>query len=229
MLVAGFPTGTFQANCYVLAPGRGAGCVIVDPGGGAAEPLDRALGEHALTPTAILATHGHPDHVHAAAGLARVHGVPVWIRPEDRPLLTDPRAGVDTEQLPGAESALLAGTWTEPDRVEELGVDPVETAGLRIDVLHTPGHTPGSVVFHLTTGEGGRIALTGDTLLPGTAGRTDLPGGDGQALRRSLDLLADTLAGDTVLLPGHGPSTTMERERASNPFLGNTNREKEPR
>ncbi|OLT42456.1 hypothetical protein BJF85_22765 [Saccharomonospora sp. CUA-673] len=196
MLVVGFPAGTFRTNCYVLAPRPGAGCVIVDPGQDVAEPLERALTDHALTPAAVLATHGHPDHVAGIADLARAHDVPVRIRPEDRPMLD-----------------------SVPESVVELGDEPVEAAGLTIDVLHTPGHTPGSAVFRLETEEGGRIALTGDTLFAGSAGRTDGPTGDADALRSSLALLARVLDDDTVLLPGHGPSTTMERERTANPFL----------
>lgn len=220
MLVAGFPAGTFQANCYLLAPGPDRACVIVDPGEDAGAPLDRVVSEHRLTPAAILATHGHPDHVHAAAETARAYDLPVWIRPEDRRLLSRPWLGLNDELAAG----LGHRPWPEPDAVRELGADgdpePVlELAGLRIEALHTPGHTAGSTVFRLATGEGGQIALTGDTLLPGSAGRTDLPGGDPTALRRSLARLTATLPDDTVLLPGHGPSTTMGQEKTSNPWL----------
>lgn len=220
MLVAGFPAGAFQANCYLLAPGPDRACVIVDPGEDAGAPLGRVVAEHGLTPAAILATHGHPDHVHAAADTARAYDVPVLIRSEDRRLLSRPWLGLNDELAAG----LGDRPWPEPHTVRELGADgepePVlELAGLRIEALHTPGHTAGSTVFRLATGEGGQVALTGDTLLPGSAGRTDLPGGDRAALRRSLARLTATLPDDTVLLPGHGPSTTMGQEKTSNPWL----------
>ncbi|MBB3665732.1 MULTISPECIES: MBL fold metallo-hydrolase [Prauserella salsuginis group] len=221
MLVAGFPAGTFQANCYLLAPGPGGPCVVVDPGEGASAPLDRAVAEYGLTPAAILATHGHPDHVHTAAEAARTYDVPVWIRPEDRPLLRRPWLALNDELAAG----LGDRPWSEPDTVRELGASAcgtetvLDVAGLRIEALHTPGHTEGSVVFRLVTEEGGQVALTGDTLLPGSAGRTDLPGGDPAALRRSLAMLAEVLDDAAVLLPGHGRSTTMGQEKASNPWL----------
>lgn len=220
VLVAGFPAGTFEANCYVLAQGPGSACVIVDPGEGAVAPLERVVAEHGLTPTAILATHGHPDHVHAAAELARTYDIPVWIRPEDRPMLSRPWLGLNHELAAG----LGDRPRSEPPKVRELAGPAesrfvLELAGLRIESLHTPGHTPGSTVFRLATGQGGQVALTGDTLLPGSTGRTDLPGGDRAALCRSLAELTATLHDETVLLPGHGSSTTMGQERASNPWL----------
>ncbi len=215
MLVVGFPAGAFRANCYLVAAGPGGECVVVDPGEGAEEGIERALREHELTPAAVLATHGHYDHVASAAAVADAHGVAVHIRPEDRHLLTDPLAGL------GPELGAVVGTVTlpEPAAVEPLSEGPLDLAGLRIEVLHTPGHTPGSVVFGLRTEEGGRVALTGDTLFAGSVGRTDLPGGDPAALATSLRTTVLSLADDTVVLPGHGGSTTIGRERAGNPFL----------
>lgn len=226
VLVAGFPAGTFQANCYLLAPGPDSACVIVDPGQDAGAPLEQAIAEHGLTPAAILATHGHPDHVHTAADTARAYDVPVWIRSDDRPLLSRPWLGLNRELAAG----LGDHPWPEPDTVRELDTasqpEPIlELAGLRFEALHTPGHTQGSTVFRLSTGEGGCVALTGDTLLAGSAGRTDLPGGDAAVLRRSLTRLTATLDDETVLLPGHGPSTTMGQGKASNPWLADAIRD----
>ncbi|WP_199434843.1 MBL fold metallo-hydrolase [Qaidamihabitans albus] len=215
MLVVGFPAGAFQANCYLLATAEGHDCVIVDPGEGAAEPVERALREHRLSPATVLATHGHFDHVYSAATIADAHGVPVRIRPEDRPLLSDPLRGLGPE----LSAAFGEVTLSEPDDVAELREGPLELAGLRIAVDHTPGHTPGSVVFRVESEEGGQLALTGDTLFAGSAGRTDLPGGDPAGLVRSLRGALLTLADDTVVLPGHGPTTTIGRERTTNPFL----------
>lgn len=216
VLVVGFPTGAFQANCYVLAAGEGSGCVIVDAGQGAVDGIERTLDEHRLTVEGVLATHGHVDHVHSAAAVADAHGVAVWIRPEDRHLLSDPLSGLGAD-LAGPFGQLAL---SEPQKVVELDESDLELAGLRISVDHTPGHTRGSVVFRLVTDEGGRIALTGDTLFAGSIGRTDLPGGDVRALARSLRTTLLPLPDDTVVLPGHGDATTIGRERSTNPFLG---------
>lgn len=215
MLVVGFPSGAFQTNCYLLASGVGRECVIVDPGQEATQRVEQACDDHRLTPVAVLATHGHFDHVACAAEVADAHGVAVWIRPEDRRMLADPLTGL------GPESAAAFGPVppVEPATVTELTGDAVELAGLHIEVTPTPGHTPGSVVFRLDSEEGGRLVLTGDTLFAGSIGRTDLPGGDADSLARSLSAVLLSLPDDTVVLPGHGPTTTIGRERSGNPFL----------
>ncbi len=215
MLVVGFPAGAFQANCYLVAAGAGRECVVVDPGEGAEDGVEKAVREHDLTPVAVIATHGHYDHVASAAAVADAYGVAVHIRPEDRHLLTDPLAGLG----PRLASAVGRVTLPEPTAVESLSEGPLDLAGLRIEVFHTPGHTPGSVVFGLRAEEGGRLALTGDTLFAGSVGRTDLPGGDPAALSTSLRTTVLSFSDDTVVLPGHGGSTTIGRERAGNPFL----------
>ncbi|WP_158889830.1 MBL fold metallo-hydrolase [Amycolatopsis anabasis] len=216
MLVVGFPAGAFQANCYLLAPGTDGDCVLVDPGQGATERIGEALREHRLTPAAILATHGHLDHVHSAAEVAEAHDVPVWIHPGDRELLADPFRGLGPELTSAFDGPVRL---PEPARIRDLEPGALALAGLELEVLHTPGHTPGSVVFRLDTPEGGRIALTGDTLFAGSIGRTDLPGGDAGRIAESLHTLTTTLSDETVLLPGHGPATTIGQERTRNPFL----------
>ncbi|WP_019815930.1 MBL fold metallo-hydrolase [Saccharomonospora saliphila] len=215
MLVVGFPVGAFQANCYLLAREAGTECVLVDPGLDAAPEVERALSEHDLTLSAVLLTHGHVDHIACAATVADDHGVAVHIRSEDRHLLTDPAAGLSPELARGVGGLRLA----EPAEVVELDTGSLTVAGLPVRVEHTPGHTPGSVVFLLRTPEGGQVALTGDTLFAGSVGRTDMPGGDAAALRTSLTASLLTLDDETVVLPGHGGSTTIGRERAANPFL----------
>lgn len=151
-----------------------------------AGPLAAALAGHRLVPSALVATHGHPDHVASAAGVTAAHGVPLHLHPGDAQLYE------------GDSVPLEAGTF----------------AGLDVDVRPVPGHTPGSVVLGLTTPEGGRLALTGDTLFAGSVGR----GADAESVRALLESLPD----DTVVLPGHGPATTIGRERAGNPFLAGT-------
>jgi glyoxylase-like metal-dependent hydrolase (beta-lactamase superfamily II) len=197
VLVVGFPAGALQANCYLLARGAGHECVVIDPGEGAAERVERSLSEHCLTPAGVLVTHGHTDHVAGAASVAGTHQVPVWIRQEDRERLSDTGAG------PRAE----------PAEVAMLEAGELDVAGLRLSVDHTPGHTPGSAVFRVDSDEGGMLAFTGDTLLPGSIGRVDLPGGDAEGLARSLRTALLPLPDATVVLPGHGGATTIGRER----------------
>ena len=195
MLVVGFPAGAFQANCYLLAPGPGADCVIVDPGQDAAGRIGESVREHGLTPIGMLATHGHVDHVGSAAAVGDEHGLPLRLHPADTGLLED--------QV----------------RVDPLSEGILELAGLSITVESVPGHTAGSVQFRLETPEGGRLVLTGDTLFAGSVGRTDRPGGNAAELTHSLLTKVMTLSDEVVVLPGHGASTTIGRERSANPFL----------
>ncbi|MEO3870213.1 MBL fold metallo-hydrolase [Nonomuraea sp. B12E4] len=213
MLIAGFPAGAFQTNCYVVAPAAGEECVIVDPGQDATDGVEELLREHRLKPVAVLLTHGHLDHVWSVAPVCGARDVPAWIHPDDRHLLTDPAAGwSDT-------SAQLFGglTLSEPDDVRELSDGAVlRLAGLELVVDHTPGHTRGSVSFRLPDDE---IMFSGDLLFAGSIGRSDLPGGDYATILRSLATKCLPLPDDTVVLPGHGPQTTIGHERAANPYL----------
>jgi hydroxyacylglutathione hydrolase len=216
VLVAGFVSGAFQANCFVLAADAGEACVVVDPGQDAEEPLADLLREHRLTPVAVLLTHGHFDHVFAVAPVCDGHDIPAWIHPDDRALLSDPLRGISREAL-----AFFGGrlTMREPREVRTLhdGAE-LELAGLRITVDHAPGHTRGSVIFR-TDADEARLMVAGDTLFAGSIGRTDLPGGDPDQMWDSLRAKVLPLPDDTVVLPGHGPTTTIGRERLSNPFL----------
>lgn len=217
MLVVGFPSGALQANCYLLAGGAGEPCVIVDPGQDAVEPILEVVREHRLSPVAVLLTHGHFDHSFSVAPVCDGQGIPAWIHPDDRGMLSDPLRGVSTET-----AAFFGGRleMREPAEVRELtdGAE-LDLAGLLLTVDHTPGHTSGSVTFRTGTEEGGRLLLSGDTLFAGSIGRSDLPGGDPRALMDSLRDKVLPLADDTVVLPGHGPTTTIGRERVGNPFL----------
>jgi glyoxylase-like metal-dependent hydrolase (beta-lactamase superfamily II) len=217
VLVVGFASGAFQANCYLVAPAEGDACVIVDPGQDAEEPIAEALRKHRLSPVAVLLTHGHFDHVFAVAPVCDGNDIPAWIHPEDRDMLTDPLKGISAQ---GA--AFFGGRieMREPAEVRELADGTVlDLAGLSIMVDHTPGHTRGSVVFSSANDEGGRVLFAGDTLFAGSIGRTDLPGGDMPTMLDTLRTKVLTLDDDTVVLPGHGPTTTIGRERVSNPFL----------
>ena len=215
MLVAGFPAGAFAANCYVVAPAPGEQCVIIDPGQDAEAGIADLLAAHRLSPAAVLLTHGHIDHVWSVAPVCGARGIPAYIHPADRPLLSDPARGFPL--APGQQ--LFGGlTFTEPDDVRELADGTVlDLVGLRITVSHAPGHTPGSVTFWLPEQDG--VLFSGDLLFAGSIGRTDLPGGDYQAILRSLARVCLALPDQTVVLAGHGPRTTIGAERRSNPFL----------
>jgi len=217
VLVAGFPAGAFQTNCYVLASGPGEACVVVDPGQEAVEPLEELLAEHRLTPVAVLLTHGHFDHTFSVAPVCDGHDVPAFIHPDDRAMLADPLKGMSRDAL-----AFFGGRleMREPREVRTLddGAQ-LELAGLALRVDHTPGHTPGSIVFGTATEEGVEVVLAGDTLFAGSIGRTDLPGGDTELMMRSLRDKLLTRDDGTYVLPGHGPATTIGRERVSNPYL----------
>lgn len=222
MLIEGFPAGSFAANCYVIAPDPGEDCLIIDPGEDAAEGIEEIVAKHKLRPVAALATHGHIDHIWSIAPVCDNAGIPAYIHPADRELLTDPAKGLSL--VPGQQ--LFGGlTLSEPADVLELtdGMT-LELAGIQLIVDHAPGHTPGSVAFRLDAAlvadEAGDGALfTGDLLFAGSIGRTDLPGGDYETILDSLARVCLPLPDGTVVLSGHGPLTTIGAERASNPFL----------
>ena len=220
MLVAGFPAAAFGTNCYVLAPAAGEDCVVVDPGIEVVDELDALLAQHRLRPVAVLLTHGHLDHTFSVAPVCGARGIPAYVHPDDRELLADPAKGFSADM-----NAVFGGRfeWTEPDDVRPLtDAAPIAIAGLEITVDHAPGHTQGSVLFRLAgdaTTDGAPLCVSGDVLFAGSIGRTDLPGGDYPAMLRSLASKVLPLADETLVLPGHGPTTTIGRERASNPYL----------
>jgi glyoxylase-like metal-dependent hydrolase (beta-lactamase superfamily II) len=215
VLVTGFPAGAFAANCYIVAPAPGEECVIIDPGQDAERGIEELLARYRLKPVAVLLTHGHIDHMWSVGPVCGAKGIPAWIHPADRGLLADPASGLGLNV--GQE--LFGGiTFTEPDDVRELTDGAaLELAGVQLTVGHVPGHTPGSVTFR-----GGADDLdalfSGDLLFAGSIGRTDLPGGDHAAMLTSLARTL-TLPDETVVLPGHGPQTTVGAERRTNPFL----------
>jgi glyoxylase-like metal-dependent hydrolase (beta-lactamase superfamily II) len=217
-----------QCNCYVLAPRAGADAIVVDPGQRAFAPLRRILDENRLTPAAVLLTHGHIDHMWSAQKVADTYGCPVYVHPEDRHMLVDPIKGFGPRLAQVAFGAL----FREPRQLVELDRDgdKIELGGMTVTVDHTPGHTKGSVVFRVTGGQERSdagivtdgptdMAFSGDTLFKQSIGRTDLPGGSGRDLLGSIVTKLLALDDDTVVLPGHGPKTTIGAERRTNPFL----------
>ncbi|MGA3525670.1 MBL fold metallo-hydrolase [Melissospora conviva] len=221
MLVAGFPSDVFGTNCYVVAAAAGEQCVVVDPGIGVLDRLDALLAEHRLHPAAVLLTHGHLDHTFSVTPVCGARGITAYIHPQDRELLADPGKALSIDP-----ASLFGGRlpYSEPEDVAALpDGGAIEIAGLEITVDHAPGHTRGSVLFRLpATGvqfDADEICLSGDVLFAGSIGRTDLPGGSMPAMLASLRDKILPLADDTVVLPGHGPATTIGRERAGNPYL----------
>ena len=212
MLIAGFPAGSFAANCYIVAPGPGQECLIIDPGQDSEPGIEEIAGRYRLRPVAALATHGHIDHIWSIAPVCGAKGIPAYVHPDDRALLSDPARGLSGQ----AGQQLFGGlTFTEPDDVRELADGmTLELAGITLTVRHAPGHTPGSVTFGLPD-----TIFTGDLLFAGSIGRTDLPGGDYETILDSLARVCLPLPDETVVLSGHGPQTTIGAERAANPFL----------
>jgi hydroxyacylglutathione hydrolase len=218
VLITGFPAGMLQCNCYVLADRPGTDAVIVDPGQRAMGPLRRILDENRLTPAAVLLTHGHIDHIWSAQKVSDTYGCPTYIHPEDRFMLTDPIYGFG----PRLAQMVTGAFFREPKQVVELDRDgdKLDLGSVTVNVDHTPGHTRGSVVFRVASSKDEKdIVFTGDTLFERSVGRTDLFGGSGRDLLTSIIGKLLVLDDNTVVLPGHGPSTTIGAERRFNPFL----------
>ena len=195
------PVGSYCVNCSILWQGTDA--LIVDPGQDA-DLIVSILAERGLTPQAILFTHGHFDHIGGLPGLlAKYPGLPVYAHPSDGPMFGHPM-----NQMP-PEYPCVA----KPANLRDIREAPAAFPGFAFQVLETPGHTPGSVCLKF-----GDLLLSGDTLFAGSCGRTDFPGGSMAAMRRSLAALA-TLPPATDVIPGHGPTTTIGREVAENPFM----------
>ena len=219
MLVLGFPAAAFGTNCYVLAPAAGEECVVVDPGVGVEQALTEVLREHRLRPAAVLLTHGHLDHVFAVTPVCGTYGVAATVHDEDRHRLRDPLAGLGPQLTAALRAEFGPLRWSEPeDVVTVTGGQHLDVAGLALDVVHAPGHTEGSVMFLVGGGDEGDLCLSGDVLFAGSVGRTDLPGGDPAAMASSLRRIA-ALDPSTVVLPGHGPSSRIAAELATNPYL----------
>ncbi len=204
-----------QCNCYVLAERPGTDAIIVDPGQRAMGQLRRILDENRLTPAAVLLTHGHIDHMWSAQKVSDTFGCPTYIHPEDRFMLTDPIYGFG----PRLAQVAMGVLFREPKQVVELDRDgdKIDIGAVSVNVDHTPGHTRGSVCFRVMADTD--VVFTGDTLFERSIGRTDLFGGSGRDLYRSIVGKLLVLDDKTVVLPGHGNSTTVGAERRLNPFL----------
>ena len=229
VLTIGFPAAVAGTNCYVLALAAGEECLVVDPGVGVTGQLAEVLRDHRLRPAAVLLTHGHFDHVYSVTPVCGSAAVAAYIHGADRYRLKDPLSAVGPELIAMFEQQFgQRASWQEPtDVVNLVDGQSLKIAGFDLKVLHAPGHTEGSVMFSLPEVPEGMAAevgatstvLSGDVLFAGSIGRTDLAGGDAAAMNRSLRDVVLPLADDVLVLPGHGPATSMKRERATNPYL----------
>jgi hydroxyacylglutathione hydrolase len=202
------PVTPFQQNCTLIWSERTKKAAVVDPGGDLPR-IRQAITEAGVAVEKILLTHGHIDHAGGAAELKEALGVPVEGPHEaDLFLLQNLAEQGRAYGIPGVRPIV-------PDRWLREG-DKVSVGEIEFDVLHCPGHSPGSVVF---VSPAGRFALVGDVLFQGSVGRTDLPGGDSQALIRSITEKLLPLGDDIAFICGHGPTSTIGQERATNPFL----------
>jgi len=210
MILETFPVGLLQCNCSVLGDPATKEAIVVDPGGDVEKVL-AALARHGLRCRAILNTHTHIDHVGANDALRQATGAEVMLHAADLPLYDNLR--IQSEWMGG----MLPPPPRSPVDQELDHGDVVRAGGLAAEVLHTPGHTPGSLCFHVPGAE--PLLLSGDTLFAGSIGRTDLWGGDYEQELASIRNRLLALEPHTRVIPGHGPQTTLERERRSNPFL----------
>ncbi|MDO5627941.1 MAG: MBL fold metallo-hydrolase [Mobilicoccus sp.] len=230
MFLLGFPATAFATNCFVIAPSQGEECLIVDPGLGVVDRLADVLRTHKLKPAAVLLTHGHLDHTYSVTPVCGSHDVAAYIHGDDEYRLANPADQLGPELRMMLESQFGGLEWTEPSDVVTIeDRQRLTLANMEIEVAHAPGHTEGSVLFSVETvpdalpDDSGltRTIFAGDVLFAGGIGRTDLIGGDDAAMQRSL---RDVILGqpdDSLVFPGHGPATTIARERATNPYLAN--------
>jgi len=232
------------ARCVVVV-GDGGEAVVVDAGGGVAAGVLELVGREHLDVRAVLATHGHVDHTWDAGPLAVRLGVPVLLHHADRYRLADPWGtlgvlGASSGRPDGPLAAVLRqvgidpADYVEPPRVTTFGAVPgadgrspdeelgalLGAPGLHLTARHAPGHTEGSTLYLLDADGPAPVVLSGDVLFAGSIGRTDLPGGDGRAMARTLRDVVRRLPTAARVLPGHGPATSVVAELATNPYLG---------
>ena len=211
MLIDAAELWAAATNGYVVARDRGEPALLIDAPPDI-EGLAALVKRHDIVPVALLATHGHIDHIGGAGSAATRFSLTAYLHPDD-----DWLAGSPEDQLRSMFGMIPPGDFAPPERYEALAHGQVlDLAGLQMRVLHTPGHTPGHCCFLLES-EGS--LFSGDQLFAGSIGRTDLPGGDHGTLMRSMADHVVTLPGETTVFPGHGPTTTIARELLTNPFL----------
>ena len=208
MIMDTFTVGMLQCNCTILAADDSNDAIVVDPGDEAEQILER-LEQHGLELRQIICTHAHIDHVGAIHELQRRTGAAASIHEHDLFLFDDLDMQASWLGMPAPEKGHIERFLTDGDMVS--------CPDLELEVVHTPGHTPGSLTFHLEDDR--PILFTGDTLFQNSIGRTDLPGGSMPDILKSIESRLMTYEDETLVIPGHGPYTTIGREKADNPFL----------
>jgi hydroxyacylglutathione hydrolase len=208
MIIETFPVGLLQCNCTILGDEQTRDAIVIDPGDDPQEIFSR-LAKHGLTARQIVCTHTHIDHVGAIQGLQEQLGTPAAIHKADLFLFDKLDVQAQWTGIPTPKRGVI-------DQFVADG-DAVSCSGIEMGVIHTPGHTPGSTTFHLSGDR--NILFTGDTLFMQSIGRTDLWGGSYQEILRSIEKKLMTFDDDTLVIAGHGQSTTIGHERRYNPFL----------
>lgn len=209
MILERLVVGMLQTNCYLLADSGTRRAAVIDPGGDSARIVER-IEHHQLNLVSIINTHGHFDHVLDAWAVKKQLGGEVFLHPDDKPMLQDRSLG-----LTALFSSLKHSPKGAVDRWLHEG-ETLEVGALRLEVLETPGHTPGHVSLYLRDQD---MIFVGDTLFAGSIGRTDFPGGSFEQLLTSVRTKIFPLNDSTVVYPGHGPETTVGQEKRTNPFF----------
>lgn len=205
MILETFCVGPMRVNCYILAPAKGAQAIIIDPGADC-QDIKRVLEKHKLSPALVINTHGHYDHI----GCDDKFNAPVYIHPKDAGMLTSPGLNL---------SAFFSLPYSVSSKIILLEDNQaIELAGIELKALHIPGHTPGGIALKVVRPQE-KIVFTGDSLFYRSIGRSDLEGGDEGLLIKTIKEKLLTLPADTIVYPGHGPSSTIGEERKNNPFL----------
>jgi glyoxylase-like metal-dependent hydrolase (beta-lactamase superfamily II) len=205
-----FEAGPLGCNCTVLACGDSKDAVVIDPGG-EVERIAEIVAHYDLAVRSIIHTHAHLDHIYCTRDVKEAHGGEVCLHRGDTFLY-------DGFQMQAAMFGWKVRASTPVERWVEHG-DTIALGKRTIDVIHTPGHTPGSICFALDDPDAGRLLFAGDTLFKRSVGRTDLPGGDAAQLATSIRGRLYTRDLDTVVIPGHGPTTVLGDEARANPFV----------
>ena len=203
----------FATNCWVLASEPGSECVVIDPGmPDVSLALEEILQRHNLKPVAVIATHGHLDHTFSIQPIADGYAIPTYIHSEDRDYLSAPEKLLSEEFA----STVAEMNFVEPSQVRELrNGEVIDLVGLSFRAIHAPGHTRGSLMFEVSE----QVLVSGDVLFAGSIGRTDLPMGSAKDMEETLRKKVIPLSDHLEVLPGHGPRTSMAREKKSNPYL----------
>ncbi len=215
MLITSFAAPAFATNCWIIAPGEGHECIVIDPGmPDVSFEILKICQEHRLKPIATLVTHGHLDHTFSVFPVCDGYGIPAYIHTEDRVLLKHPEKALSQVFAQSLEGM----AFSEPADVRELrNGDILDLAGMKISAVHAPGHTRGSIMYSISD----EVLISGDVLFAGSIGRTDQPTGSPKDMENTLKKKILPLPDEMRVLPGHGEETTIGRERRINPYLKN--------